>query len=303
MNAAIAMAFQFKRIETTGDGLRRIACEQLERAIGEIDNAELDQASKVHQVRKRCKKLRGLLRLVRPVLGKTYKSENASLRETARLLSHLRDADISLQTFRSLVAGAGASDERFHSIGERLEQAHHELSGDGPNVDTALQTVRQRLVATQARVGQWSLKREGWDALGGWQQTYTRARRALRKAQAQRTVEALHLWRKDVKYHGHQCRLLKAIWPVMLGARSDEAGRLGDWLGEDHDLAVLRQQLLENPAQFGGSESVAALLGLLDRRRQRLQRRCFRLGKKLFAEDKASFARRYERYWTGWKKR
>jgi len=298
MKTAVTMAFKIKRTETLEDGLRRIAGEQIERAVGEIDDPELDQVFKVHQVRKRCKKLRGLLRLVRPVLGKTYKSENASLRDTARLLSHLRDADISLQTFKSLVAGADASDERFHSIGERLEQAHHELGGDGPNVDTALQTVRQRLVTTQERVGQWSLKREGWDALGGWQQTYTKARRARRKAQDQRTVEALHLWRKDVKYHGYQCRLLQAVWPVMLGARSDEAGRLGDWLGEDHDLAVLRQQLLENPAWFGGSESVDALLGLLDRRRQRLQRRCFRLGKKLFAEDKTSFARRYERYWT-----
>ncbi len=297
------MAFKFKRTEKIGDGLRRIAGEQIERALGEIDNADLDPGTTVHQVRKRCKKLRGLLRLVRPVLGKTYKAENVSLRDTARLLSELRDANISLQTFESLVEDADSSEQRFHSIGQRLQQASGELTGDVQNADAALQAVRERLVATQERTGQWSVKREGFDALaGGWKQTYAKARQALRGAEDQRTAEALHLWRKEVKYHGYQCRLLESVWPVMLAARSGEAGRLGDWLGEDHDLAVLREQLLEQPARYGDSEAVKEFLGLVTDRRHQLQRRCFRLGKKLFAEDKSSFARRYERYWKAWHK-
>lgn len=298
------MAFQFKRKETTEEGLRRIAREQIERALEEIDAAQLDQSTKIHQVRKRCKKLRGLIRLVRPALGKTYKHENASLRDTARLLSDLRDANISLQTFQALIEDCGADAHQFLRIGERLQQDQYERTGDGQTVDSALQRVRQRLADTSDRVGQWSLQSTGFEAIGGgWKRTYTAARRALRKAQAQRSAEALHVWRKEVKYHGYQCRLLEAVWPVMLEARSDEAGRLGDWLGADHDLAVLCQQLLEQPERYGDSEPVDALSELIDRRRQWLQRRCFRLGKQLFAEDKASFARRYQRYWKVWRKR
>lgn len=303
---SITMAFKIKRGESVTDGLKRIAGEQIERAIEEIDACRLDGPTKVHQVRKRCKKLRGLLRMVRPVIGKTYKLENASHRDTARLLSELRDANIALQTFKSLLEGTEAGEPRFQSIGERLRQDQNELTDDGPHthMESALQAVRQRLVAARERVAQWTLKREGFDALsGGWQRTYAKARRALRQAQEQRTAEALHRWRKEVKYHGYQCRLLEAVWPALLEARSDEAARLGDWLGEDHDLAVLRQQLLEPPPCDDDGEAVATLVRRLDRRRQRLQRRCFRLGKKLFAEDKRSFVRRYERYWQAWHKR
>ena len=48
----------------------------------------------VHDVRKRCKKVRGLLRLVRPGLGPDYRRANADVRDAARELSSLRDAHV-----------------------------------------------------------------------------------------------------------------------------------------------------------------------------------------------------------------
>lgn len=298
------MAFKFKRNETIAEGFKRIAGEQLERAIEEIDDAQLERERKIHQVRKRCKKLRGALRLLRPALGSTYKIENVSLRDTARLLSDFRDASISLQTFMSLREEADEGDQQpFQRISQRLQQDQHEQSGDPQVVDEALLAVRERLVATVQRVGQWAVEREGFEALaGGWKRTYRQARRTLRRAQEQRTAESLHRWRKSVKYHGYQCRLLAAVWPVMLKARSGEAAQLGDWLGVDHDLAVLGQQVLEQPLAYGGAEPIDRLLGLIDQRRQELQDRSFRLGKKLFAEDKTSFVRRYQHYWKVWQK-
>ena len=74
------------RIRTKDDdveqAVRRIACEQIDRALAEIDDDGLDFARKVHQVRKRCKKLRGLVRLVRPALD-AYGRENAAFRDAA----------------------------------------------------------------------------------------------------------------------------------------------------------------------------------------------------------------------------
>ena len=74
-----------RRSESLQNATRRVAREQLSKAIREIEDRTLDTDSTVHQVRKRIKKLRGLLRIVRPGLGKVYKRENDSLRDAARL--------------------------------------------------------------------------------------------------------------------------------------------------------------------------------------------------------------------------
>lgn len=66
------MAYQLNAAESVNDALIRIAREQLGKAIAEIDDGALDDDKTVHQVHKRCKKLRGLLRAVRPALGKAY---------------------------------------------------------------------------------------------------------------------------------------------------------------------------------------------------------------------------------------
>ncbi len=85
------MAYRIKKGDKSVQaGLRRIADEQIGRALGEIDDDDLDFAEKVHQVRKRCKKLRGLIRLVRPAFD-DYSAENGAFRDAAQMLSGVRD--------------------------------------------------------------------------------------------------------------------------------------------------------------------------------------------------------------------
>src|SRR5207245_2593683 len=57
----------------------------------------------IHQARKSVKKLRGLLRLIKPEMGKLYVSESTALRDIGRALSELRDAAAILETFTSVV--------------------------------------------------------------------------------------------------------------------------------------------------------------------------------------------------------
>ena len=51
------MAYRLEADESVDSGVRRIAMEQVEKAIREIDDAELGSHETVHQVRKRCKRL------------------------------------------------------------------------------------------------------------------------------------------------------------------------------------------------------------------------------------------------------
>jgi hypothetical protein len=94
------MAFELEKDETARKGIRRIACNRIEKAleaIGGKSSSMSDHA--VHEVRKRFKEIRGVLRLVRDEIGeKTFNRENQIFRDAGRPLSKLRDAKVMIDS-------------------------------------------------------------------------------------------------------------------------------------------------------------------------------------------------------------
>ena len=84
-------------------GVQRIVREEIESAVGQLTGkgeSDLDEA--IHEARKNIKKIRGVLRLVRPQLGEVYTQENIHFRDIGHLLSEFRDAGAILETFDAL---------------------------------------------------------------------------------------------------------------------------------------------------------------------------------------------------------
>src|SRR5436190_18067362 len=87
------MAFHFKNDEAVSEGVRRIAVEQLDKALDALKPATRDRDKAIHDARVCIKKSRALLRLSRAELGKkTCRIENARFRDAGRKLSEVRDA-------------------------------------------------------------------------------------------------------------------------------------------------------------------------------------------------------------------
>src|SRR5690242_10876976 len=90
--------------ESIPEGLRRIVYEEIDLAAANLRKAgapiedPLTRAEGLHEARKGIKRLRGVVRLLMPVMGARGKRENAALRDTGRLLSDFRDADAILET-------------------------------------------------------------------------------------------------------------------------------------------------------------------------------------------------------------
>ena len=78
----------------------------------------------------------------------------------------------------------------------------------------ALADFRRSLVTARGRTGDWHLDASGFDALaGGLAKTVDRARKAMAIARDDGSTEAIHDWRKRVKYHWYHARLLEPVWP------------------------------------------------------------------------------------------
>jgi CHAD domain-containing protein len=297
------MPYRLRRSESVQDAVQRVAREQIDKAIGEIDDEHLDRHEAVHQVRKRCKKLRGLIRLVRPQFEETYQRENAWYRDAARMLSYVRDAQSIIETYDKLVDrfGDAVDCEALSSIRRRLTERRRELAEDEVGLRQRLREFRARMGEGRERVAAWRLEDDDFGAVeGGLSKTYARARKAMQEAYENPSVDSFHEWRKRVKYHWYHMRLLRNVWKVPIKARRDEASLLADLLGDDHDLAVLRETLLQSPDEFGDEQVIRTTLGLITQRQMELRAEAKPLGARLLAEKPKRFVRRIRRYWQAW---
>jgi CHAD domain-containing protein len=297
------MSYRFQRSDSVQLAVRKVAVEQIDRAIGEIENESLDKHETVHQVRKRCKKIRGLIRLVRPEFD-AYCQENEFFRDAARELSSVRDAQSMLECFDELTSHfrEPLDPNAFSTLRETLEQRRRDVANQQMDLEQQLDRFLGKMRAAKARAESWQLS-DGDEAAirGGLKKTYRRARKGLRHAYQEKTAESFHEWRKRVKYHSYHIRLLRRMWPTMMRARRDAVSHLSDLLGDDHDLMVFHQQLIKFPNAYGSERERQMLLGLIERRSLQLRSEARILGERLFAEKPANLTRRYIRYWRIWK--
>jgi CHAD domain-containing protein len=297
------MSYGIERNESVADGVRRIATEQIDKAMAEIDDAELDRHETVHQVRKRCKKLRALARLVRPVFP-DYKGVNATYRDAAKELSWIRDAHAIIETVDDLVEHFedAADPEAFRSIRDELVARRDKTDADRETIERRIAQFRDTMAGSRADLNRWRLDADGGRAVaGGAQKTYSRARKAMARAVDTPTTEAFHEWRKRVKYHWYHALLIKRCWPKLIKPWAKEAHRLSDLLGDEHDLAVLHATLLETPERFADRDTLQAFTGLIERRRAELRGAAFRLGTFLLFEKPKRFGQRVELYFDAWR--
>ncbi len=290
------MAYRFKASDTSvQDGLRRIACDQIDKAIRESHSGD---GEAVHDVRKRCKKLRGLLRLVRPAMP-DYAKENAAVRDIACAFAALRDAEVMVGTYDRLAQHYEDQIDRnaVSFVRRQLTMTLNAVRGDA-DLGEKLASTREALLETRHRAEQWKTDRDGFAAIeGGLAKTYKRARSAMERAAKRPSGARFHDWRKRVKYNRYHAQLLSPVWPGMMAAHVDLADELGDVLGEQHDLVVFRERL----AALGeDKQSVAAMRALAGERADIRERRALKIGATLFSEPTSEFVKRIGGYWMAW---
>ncbi len=279
----------------------------------------MDGEQTVHETRKALKRLRALLALLRPELGRRrYTRENAALRDCARHLAGARDAEVMVGTLDALVQRHPARLARSAAVRALRAQLHAEREAAAA---LAIRDPRVRgevlgeLRAVRARVERWDLRERGFRSLApGLERTYREGRVGLRTARRgaggskrggggsakrrRRNAEALHAWRKRVKDLRYVAETLdrgghgsgSSTYTRRVARRAD---RLGEALGEEHDLALLEARVRERSRYFAGERGTRKrLLRLIARRRRSLRRGALREGERLYRRKPRRFVRR-----------
>lgn len=296
------MAYSFDTSDPSVEaGLRRIAASQFEKLFDELEDDALDLHERVHQVRKRCKKLRGLIRLVRPAF-EDYGRENAALRDAARGLSDIRDAGALVEILDALL---DMHDEALDAdaMGDMTELlAGRRRVIPDQEIRRALDRFASEVEPIAERARGWRLEKTGWKALrGGLVKTHGRMRSAQAAAFDAPSRETIHEWRKRVKYHWYHARLLRRIWSGLIEPHRDAADRLSDLIGDYRDFSLLRLELDEAGAQGGNAGDLAEFIaGLALARQGAMAGEMVRLGELLAAEESDALAARWGAWWSLW---
>jgi CHAD domain-containing protein len=279
--------------------VRRIAREQAEAGLFRLSEKRISIEDQVHGARSRCKKLRGLLRLVRGSLDEIYERENGILRDAARSLAPARDAAVVPQTFENLI-----QDQRFGrtctNAVRRILKASREAANGSADSRALLAKSAETFRAILPRIETWQLDDREFRAIRhGLDRCYRRSRMAMQAAEKGDAAD-WHEWRRRAKDHWFHMRLLRNVWRPEMDARAAALKGLTDLLGEDHDLAVLRSVVEE--AQTLSAAAHDSLVALIEERQSALRAEARGEGQRLFAEKPAAFARRVRSYWKVWRR-
>lgn len=299
-----ARSFRLKANESPSEGIRRIALGRAEKAIEELNRAGGgdDSADAIHAARKDLKKLRGVVRLVRAELGDDlYRAENRRYRDAGRLLARSRDAEVKVETLKSLHERSGEelSADLVTAWLAELERERDEIAeGSDEEGKSRLAEAKAAIEAGRKEITRWPLRDDSWQLVGaGLLRGYRRGRRAMKRTRAEPVAENVHEWRKRTKDLWYQLRILREAWPPVLGETAEQAHKLADLLGDYHDLALLAEDLAAR--ELPGDRSAAK--GAIERRQQELLGSACDIGARLYAEKPKAFGGRLESYWQAWR--
>jgi CHAD domain-containing protein len=301
------MAYRIKRKERVGKGIRRILREQLGRAVEIARDRGAAQEERVHDVRTRLKRSRAAVALIGAEVGKKAKKKakkaDRRLRNRARRLARPRDVVVQAHTFR--VLGTRLSRELPGGLLDRMRGAGEQLrrSVDGRAVEKELRRTGRSLKRLRRRLRKWPVKHDRRAVGEGITRTYRDARRAVAAVHRHPTPERFHDWRKKVKVLAYELRIVGPAVPELATRYLAKVEKLGELLGEVHDLDCAAATLEKHPRWFGSDADREAVRGVVAEHRVALEREAFRLAAGVFAGRPRDVRELIETGWKIWRKR
>ena len=305
-------AFRLLPGEPLGAGLKRLGVDEIDQAISGFYDGEGAFREAVHESRKSVKRIRALLRLIRYEVGeKIYHFENVWMRDTARLISEVRDSAVTVSAIEDIrdlygsLLAEGTFDETWEKLVVRRDRIEDRAMED-PNV---VPRVVANLERARARYASWPTDPDAKSAYGmgirddfravgpGLKATHARGRREMVAAYKSPSPAHFHLWRKRVKYLKHQMEILTPMWPEVMIGMAITLDRIADLLGQDHDLAELLQLLADRPDLCPNPMERSLMNALAEQRRSDLQTASRILGRRIYSESPQSLDGRLEAYW------
>ncbi len=240
----------------------------------------------IHEYRKIVKRIRAILRLIRPLLKeKTFFDLDFELSQIAKSIATARDTGVNL---RSLLKLDSISKEKLpkeiktRAITELSKQYKLAYLDSEGGLNDRLEGVLFHLHIFLNKLNKTELGQSKPDQMfRSLTKSYYKAARLYKDAYSSLDKEVIHKWRKSNK------RLLLQLIYFPLDLVKEEKivsqlHKLTDILGTDHDYAELESNLSHNlNLTF---DEVQILHRIIDNLRLKIQKKAFEIGRELYSQ-------------------
>jgi len=239
----------------------------------------------IHRIRKDCKRLRALLRLVQPALGKrVYRGTDHKVRDYAALLAHARDRTVLIDTLDRLADHYGSllSSDALPPVRMILEEDTANANRDNKSVPevAVMEQGLSELRDCFSRLDYSGISQD--TLLDGLLASYRRGRKALAGLEAQPDDEQAHVLRRHTKYLYNQFSFLAGWNSSELAPVVEDFHSVEDALGLVHDLSVLIATLKDSAPLRSEALRRELVISLAESRWVSQLSVCLRLARKLY---------------------
>jgi CHAD domain-containing protein len=283
--------FRLDLTEPVHHEIRRLALGELKDAEDALSGGEEPVEARIHEARKRLKRLRALLDLVQQ--SSNQRARRALIeasRKAADSIAAPRGHAALLHAYDALIKAHPECEttELGRALSERAAAVDEEAKGVLANAARILHEARACAKALDVRG-------RGFGVIGpGVRTTYRRARRALARAREEGSAAHFHEFRKPCKRHLYQLRLLESVWPAILQAQAIEVDRTGELAGEHHDLCLLRAEI----PRIVTRDTASSIERFVAQRERELEGEILAIGALCFAEKPTLLCARIAAYWA-----
>lgn len=252
--------------------------EMLDQALQLSQSAQREDKEAIHDLRVVFKRLRAYWRLVRLIVGKPeFEAADRRIKLVAKLLGGQRDQQVLLDSLSLIsvqLTGAekATAEQLLQQLNRSLKESRKALSIHWPTVISMLQ-----------------LERSAWQNLNceplknnplqkGLRKSFKRQIELSEKATKKQAGSVLrHQWRKWVKHVYYQLNLLKNLGVKRQKKTVKRFDELGELLGLEHDLEVLKDFLEHASFQQDSGAGIDHLILACDHYKEDLYKRINRL--------------------------
>jgi CHAD domain-containing protein len=293
------MSYELRRDQSLGHELRRICRKQVELALAVATGEKEADDTPVHETRRHLKKARAALRLVKNEIGPAlFKRQDHCLRDVARLISEVRDAEVRLQTVRQLQDTRRQNQRNYHRVEQTLVLELESFVVGFAEWQTQAVPILKKVAE---EIDEWSLDNFDCRQLRrAVQKSYKQARKALAAAKACGAAEDFHSFRTKAKQLLYQLNILRPLNPVVLKNLSEEVHAVGNLLGRAHDLSFLGDRIDRDGEDGKFQQEGRELLAVIEENGSELQRAASDLADHFFAERPRDFGCRIAAWLEEW---
>lgn len=292
------MTYQLNKDLPLPKNISTIAAEEIDACLDSLNTMGIHEA--VHDIRKRLKKLRALARLVRDEMGEeNYKSINIFFRDLGRDLSDFRDLTAHIETIEILRERYGDHIyvNTFDSLIKKIETERSQMEKELNAKDFFSKYLVQELKHAKKNMVKWPVDSNDISIiLPSMERVYKRGKKALKESYEDEKKENFHEWRKRVKYLWYQTLLLQDTWPQFFETLEAEIHELADFLGNDHDLMVLKDKIQQDGFELKKNNQEELITALINEYSAHLRTNAKTKGELIYAEKPEDFIKRIGEY-------